>query len=421
MTRGGIAVHDAPPLWAPLRFLLSAPWFGMLAALLLLWEGPAALESRWSPALLAATHLLTLGFMSMVMLGALLQLLSVVAGAPLPRPGLVAAVVHPLLVGGTLLLAAGLWLGEASAIRLATPALAVGFGTFIALAWRALWGAPAHEAIGRSIALALAALVVTVLLGLALTTMLGWGVALPVVKVVGVHAAWGLVGWTVLLVAAVAQQAVPMFQVTPLYPVLLSRPFAPMLLGILLAWSAARWWDLSGLAGLLGVIVAVLVLGFGVVTLALQLRSRRPAPDASGTAWRAGMLCLTLAAAAGAAASLLPRAAADYAIAIGLLTVIGFALSVIHGMLYKIVPFLIWLHLQNTVGGRVPHIKTILPDRSASWHLRAHLASVALLCLAAVWPRRFLYPGAAAFAISNVMLGAILARACRWRRWRGEV
>jgi hypothetical protein len=418
MTRGGIALHDAPPLWAPLRFLVSAPWFGMLAALVLLWEGPAALQSRWSPALLAATHLLTLGFLSMVMLGALLQLLPVVAGAQLPKPGLVAAIVHPLLVAGTLLLAAGLWLGDATAIRLATPALAVGFGTFVALALRGLWGAPVREATGRSIALALAALVVTVLLGLALTTMLGWGVVLPVLKAVELHAAWGLVGWTVLLVAVVAQQVVPMFQVTPLYPLSLSRLFAPILLGILLAWSAAAWWDLSRLAGLLGIVLAVLVLGFSAVTLALQLRSRRPAPDATGRAWRAGMLCLALVAVAGSAASFLPRPMPHYAVATGVLTVVGFALSVIHGMLYKIVPFLLWLHLQNTVGGRVPHIKRILPEGPALWHLRTHLLGVVLLCLAAVWPRWFLYPGAAVFALSNAMLGWVLLRACRWVKWR---
>jgi hypothetical protein len=275
-----------------------------------------------------------------------------------------------------------------------------------------------REAIGRSIGLALAALVVTVLLGLALTTMLGWGVALPVAKAVALHAAWGLVGWTVLLVAVVAQQVVPMFQVTPSYPLSLSRPFAPTLLGILLAWSAAAWWDLNRLAGLLGIIIAVLVLGFSTVTLALQLRSRRPAPDATGAAWRAGMLCLAAAAVAGSAASFLPRPMAHYAVATGVLTVIGFALSVIHGMLYKIVPFLVWLHLQNTVGGRVPHIKRILPERPALWHLRTHLGGVALLCLAAVWPRWFLYPGAAALALSNAMLGWILLRACRWMRWR---
>jgi hypothetical protein len=360
--------------------------------------------------------------MSMVMLGALLQLLPVVAGAPLPRPGLVAAVVHPLLMAGTLLLAGGLWLGQVVAIRLAAPTLGAGFGLFIVLALRALWRAGAKEAIGRSIGLALAALAVTVALGVSLTAVLGWGLPIPLVEAVALHAAWGLVGWTVLLVVVVAQQVVPMFQVTPLYPAPLSKLFAPALLGLLLAWSAASWLEWRGAAGLLGIAVALLVLGFSAVTLGLQLRSRRPAADATTLAWRAGMVCLALAAVVGSAGSFVPGAAAPYAVLVGVLSVIGFALSVINGMLYKIVPFLIWLHLQNTVGGRVPHIKRILPEPLARWHARLHLASIALLCLAAVWPRVFLYPGAVLSALSGAILGGILLRACRWIGWReGQV
>jgi hypothetical protein len=399
---------------------LSAPWFAALAALLLLWEGPAALESRWTPALLAATHLLTLGFMSMVMLGALLQLLPVVAGAPLPRPGLVAGVVHPLLIAGTLLLAGGLWLRHVVAIRLATLLLGAGFGLFVVLALRALWCAGVKEPIRRSIGLALVALGVTVVLGLTLAAMLGWAVPIPLVAVVALHAAWGLVGWTVLLVAVVAQQVVPMFQVTPLYPAPLSKLFAPALLGVLVAWSAASWVEWREAAGLLGIAVALLVLGFSAVTLGLQLRSRRPAADATTLAWRVGMLCLALAAVGGSAGSFVLRPAANYSVLVGVLSVIGFALSVIHGMLYKIVPFLIWLHLQSTVGGRVPHIKRILPDAPARWHARLHLASIALLCLAALWPRMFLYPGAAALAVSSAVLAVILLRACRWIGWQAD-
>jgi hypothetical protein len=420
MSGAGIAVHEAPPAWVPLRFLLSAPWFGMLAAMLLLWAGPAALESRWTPAVLAATHLLTLGFMAMVMLGALLQLLPVVAGAPLARPAAVAAVLHPLLAAGTLLLAGGLWLGNTDAIRLATPALTLGFGVFVALALRALWRAPVREAVGRNIGLALAALMVTVLLGAALAAVLGWGAPLAAVKAVKLHAAWGLLGWTVLLVAGVAQQVVPMFQMTPPYPVSLSRWFAPVLLGLLCAWSAATWLDLGSLAGMLGAGLALLALGFSMLTVALQLRSRRPSLDATGMAWRVGMLCIALAAVSGSIGGFLPQEVARHAMLTGMLAVAGFALTVINGMLYKIVPFLLWLHLQNAVGGRVPHIKRILPDAPARRHLWLHLTSIVLLCAAALWPHWFLYPAGIVFAVSNASLGWMLLRACRWADWRPE-
>jgi hypothetical protein len=297
--------------------------------------------------------------------------------------------------------------------------LGAGFALFVVLALCALWRARVKEAIGRSIGLALAALAVTVALGLILAAVLGWGAPLPMVKVVSVHAAWGLIGWTVLLVVVVAQQVVPMFQVTPLYPAALSKVFAPVLLCILVAWSAATWLEWRAAAALLGIAVAMLALAFSAFTLGLQLRSRRPEADATTVAWRAGMVCLALAAVVGSVGSFAPGVATYYAVLVGVLSMIGFALSVMHGMLYKIVPFLIWLHLQNTVGGRVPHIRRILPEMQARWHVRLQLGSLLLLCLASVWPRWFLHLGAATLAASSVMLGAMLLRACRWTRWRG--
>ena len=70
----------SPPLAAPLRFFLTAPAFAMAAGLLLAATGTDGLASRWSPTTLALTHLMTLGFLGMAMLGALIQILPVVAG-----------------------------------------------------------------------------------------------------------------------------------------------------------------------------------------------------------------------------------------------------------------------------------------------------------------------------------------------------
>jgi len=80
-----LSFDQAPPFAAPFRFFLTAPAFGMLAGALLLASGPDALASRWTPAALALTHLVTVGFMLQAMLGALLQIMPVVAGANLLR------------------------------------------------------------------------------------------------------------------------------------------------------------------------------------------------------------------------------------------------------------------------------------------------------------------------------------------------
>ena len=72
-----MAFENAPPFAAPLRFFLTAPLFAVLAGLLVAFEGPDIFASRWTPGALAATHLLTVGFMMQAMLGALIQILPV--------------------------------------------------------------------------------------------------------------------------------------------------------------------------------------------------------------------------------------------------------------------------------------------------------------------------------------------------------
>jgi hypothetical protein len=105
MNPAGLSLEQAPPFSVPLRFFLTAPWFLVLAAALMLWEGSGIFASRWLPATLALTHLLVLGFMAQVMLGALLQILPVAVGVTVPRPRLTAALIHIPLTLGTLTLA----------------------------------------------------------------------------------------------------------------------------------------------------------------------------------------------------------------------------------------------------------------------------------------------------------------------------
>ena len=76
-----LSYDQSPPMAAPFRFFLTAPVFSALAGVLLLWEGPDMLASRWTPAVLALTHLITVGFMMQVMLGAMVQILPVDHGA----------------------------------------------------------------------------------------------------------------------------------------------------------------------------------------------------------------------------------------------------------------------------------------------------------------------------------------------------
>lgn len=400
-----LAFDQSPPLAAPLRFFLSAPLFGVLAGLMLLWAGPDLLASRWTPAALAATHLLTVGFMLHIMLGALLQILPVVAGANMARPLRVASLVHAAISAGTLLLVAAFlsflpWLFNAAAFL-----LAVGVALFIAAAARALHGVASTGHTIAGLKLALIGLVVTVGLGVLLSLALGFSLNLNVLQLADLHLAWGFIAWATVLLAAVGYVVVPMFQLTPAYPEWFARAFCIAALMLVSLWSVAelaRWDRLATLCSLAAVAHAALFAG---LTLAIQRRSKRARFDATQHLWRWAMI-------SGLAASLLwvatrlSVALADWTpwpMLFAVLLIYGGFVSVMVGMLYKIVPFLIWLHLQNRGQGRVlaPNMKKIIDERAMQRQMLAHFAACGLLLLAVCWPEAFVYPAGLAVIASN--------------------
>ncbi|MBI2223477.1 MAG: hypothetical protein HYU44_00685, partial [Betaproteobacteria bacterium] len=173
---------------------------------------------------------------------------------------------------------------------------------------------------------------------------------------------------------------------------------------------------LSGLRELLYALLAAGLAAFGVVTLRLHRASRRRA-DVSVWLWRGGMASLVAVALLVAGALSVPGLAQLpwFDLLIGILMLAGFGMSVINGMMYKIVPFLVWLHLQQANPERhpLPHMGQIIPRRAMRWQAAAHGVAVALLIAALAWPIA-VYGAGLAWAVSQLMLALNLARAA-WR------
>jgi hypothetical protein len=254
-----------------------------------------------------------------------------------------------------------------------------------------------------------------VALGLTLTGTHGWGAPLANLAVRALHPAWGLFGWTGLLVASVAFQVVPMFQMTPQYPLRTTRWFTAVAFAALAAWSLVVWYASGSPADLaLSLALAAGYALFAATTLVLQHRRRRRLPDATTAFWQLGMTCALAACVGWAARLAAPDGPQSLDVAIGVLALAGFAVSVIAGMLYKIVPFLAWFHLQAAVGPkRAPHMKKILPDAAQRVHFGLHAAAVALLLASVVWPQPLARIAGLALALSAVALLRNLVVAAR--------
>ncbi len=424
--RQNLSLEQAPPISVPFRFFITAPLFGVAAALLIVFAGPDILSSRWSPFTLALTHLLTLGFMGLAMCGAIMQMLPVVGGAVVKRPLLVGGTVHVLLVAGILALTTGLLLPSTIAMRLAMVFLGLGFVVFAAAVFEALMRRPVSSDTIDGMRLAIVSLLITAALGLVLLSAFAWSsLAIDLPRWTNVHLVWGILGWTGLLVVSVAYQVVPMFQLTPRYPGWMTRYLVRALFAAILFWSALY---LSGpyLQDLPANIWMLVCIGafaaFSTATLWLQFRRKRRTEDITVWFWRLGMGSVLVAALGWLAATLFPGLALtnEFPFLLGLCLLVGFAFSVINGMLYKIVPFLIWFHLQHrrvglTLKGTVtvPNVKRILPTHAMKRQFHAHLIAIGMLLAAILGPGWVVYAAGVALTVSSAMLWYNLLRSLR--------
>ncbi len=411
---------NSPDLGASLRLFLNVPAFLALAAVLLAVTPPDALASRWSPAVLALTHLITLGVMASAMIGALLQILPVTTGIRVWRTRLTGTVVHATLVSGTLALAAAFLWQQAWAARLAQALLAAAFGGLLISVAIGLWTQRKSRSLGSEallahVQLALISLLLTIVMGLAMLGVRAWGHRLGIPALTDIHGAWGLLGWMGLLLAGVTFKVIPVFQATELYPRRIMQALGPAVFTLLSLWTILRVLALPGMA--LPADLAALLLGaawstYAVASLRLLHRRKRPAPETTTRFWWVAMACFALC---------LPvwlwfRASGDARVAVllGLLVTFGVAGSAINGMLYKILPVLLWNHAQmplKTPLPQVPKLKDILPDALGTGQFYAHGLALLALAGACLWPTALRLPAAGLLLISALWLGRNMAHA----------
>ncbi|GAB1231641.1 hypothetical protein UT4_01070 [Ferrigenium sp. UT4] len=419
MNLSALSTEQSPPIALPFAFFAVAPLFLLLAALLLLTAADAPFAAPHTPELLAATHAITLGCVAAVMLGALQQILPVLVGSPLRGARGVAGSVWMLWLAGALALVAGFRFGLPPLLHAAWGLLGSAFAIFITACLISLARAPARNITWLGLLLAFLSLAVAVVLGALLAHGYASGLALPYAAWAALHIKLALGGWVLLLIVGVSYQVVPMFQLTPAYPAWLTRLLAPLLFASLLLSIAARGAGYEPLATAGEILFWSLAISFAVVTLQLQRQRRRQVADTTLDFFRSGMLALLFAAAASLLARGCPLTHDSLRLLSALAFVLGFAWSVICGMLYKIMPFLVWFHLfRGGMQAGIPNMKQIIPARWMRWHYRVQLATLLAAAGVPFWPS-----ASTALALGLLAQGLLLGAAVltAWRIYRSHL
>lgn len=417
MDTGALSLDQAPPLGIPALFFACVP-VAMIATGVLLVLGGSGPSSVWLPSTIAVTHLLTLGVLGMAMFGAMVQMTPVVAGRAVP--GVRSAyVVWALLLGGAAALVAGIGLHVPAVLGASLLALAAAVLAFSVPVGVALLRAEARDAtiVGMRLAVACLAILaaIGVLMGSAYVTS---KFSMHRASWMQLHVVFALGGWVGGLIAAVSWQVVPMFYLAPSVPERAQRACLALLSLGLVGASAAHAARLFGLVGPLGwphatAIAAIpAVVAIGVLhpwtTWRSLSRRRRKRVDPSVLFWRSGLAVAPLASAAMFAGLLGVRGGA---LLFGWLALWGWSGMIVHGMLNRIVPFLVWFHRFSPLIGvqEVPAMRSMLPDLRVRAGLVAHHVALVLGALAIVTRAGALWAVAGVgVAATGLVLGANL-------------
>jgi Cytochrome C and Quinol oxidase polypeptide I len=349
----GKAARGALSPTVPLSYLVTAVAAFALASAAVPFLAPELAGHYYHPHLAALTHMVTLGWITLSIMGASYQLIPIVLERPVWSQRLARWQFWVLAVGIAGMVA-HFYIGRWPGLLIAAGLVGAGVAMHLVNAAMTLRGVGRWSFTARFIAMAFTGLALTVLFGLVLGADRIWkflpGGFFPTLHA---HFHLALLGFVAPIVMGVAARVYPMFMLAP-------EPSG---------WpERVQFWGLAvgvpvvvaGLLGVPGLVApgAVAVAGAAAAHLTWVSRivrdRKRPALDwglrfvLTGSAFLIAAASLGL----GLALDLLsgPRAALAYAIvALG-----GWVSLTIVGMMLKIIPFLVWYRVYSPQVGRGP-------------------------------------------------------------------
>jgi hypothetical protein len=372
-------------------------YFAMAIVCLLFGQGLLALgygdtaSELGTPQTLVVVHIVAIGWLGLLMIGASLQFVPVLVDKPLAAPGLAAPALITLVAGLSCLVLGFLALdGSAGLPVVLLPIgailLSLGFSLAFVMLGLTLVRSRLPNLPSGMVAIGLASLLVTMLLGLVFALVLSGQIENAATdrllsQAIPLHAALGLGGWLSLAAIGVSYRLLSMFMLSPETKRLTSRA-VPWLAGgavflvvaavvVIVVSGADIAWPVT-----MAVLLTLIAVGlYGHDVIAMVRTRRRKALELNIRMSLVAMIHLCIAvlllAGMGWTGKLGDHAPAlIYLVAFGWLTGLGLA------KLYKIIPFLTWLECFGPVMGKVavPRVQDLVQeDRAIFWFVLYHL------------------------------------------------
>ncbi len=412
--QAGLSTKNAPSPNVILPYFAFGAISFLVASIVLFIAAPDLTRHYLSPRLLTLTHVLILGWITMIIFGALYQLIPVVMEVKLYSEKL-AVITFFLFGAGLITLSASFWtfnfgrnIGlEIGGYLIVTAVILFGINTILSAA-----KTERKNIENAFIITAVIWLLLTVTLGIVMVLNFAFhflsGSHLELLKL---HAHIGFIGWFLMLVIGVASKLMPMFLIVHKLPSkLLNYAYflingGLVLLSIGYYYFPEKWFML--LSSLLILSGVILFLRFNYVAFSKRIRKKL---DVGMKLSAAAFIMLGVSLLLGAISIISPDFMGVFQtrveIAYGILIVLGFLTALVLGQTYKTLPFIIWLQkYQSKVGKiKVPLPQELYSEKIAGYHYYTFVLAIIVLITGILFAEVLVVKIGAVFMILTALL-----------------
>jgi len=340
------------------------------------------MQLRFSSMTVGLVHFFTLGVLTFIMVGALSQMLPVLMGISVGGNVVISWSIYFLLLLGVVLFSFGMYYENSGLLLAGIPALSLGLFIFLSSITLDVLKADRK---GKSVPLmqvSIISLWIALIFGIVLSLSRAGVIGLEFYEAFSnFHIVIALFGWAFALIVGVSLSIIPMFYVTPEYTPGCRRAIPFIIVGALFSF-AILFFVYPSFS-----IVAELVITQGVLMYAYQTikrlrKRRRKIPDATVSYWNTSILSLLGSVGFWWLGYIDPMFFTLAFVIFGL----GFLGSLLQGMMYKIIPFLVWFHLSSSGNWDIPTIKEIIKEEDIWVQLRLYQLFIILFLISFFFP-----------------------------------
>jgi hypothetical protein len=393
----GLSLDQAPPYKIPLQFYITATLY-LFAFSLLFASKALSFESRFAYDSIALTHLLTLGFFTHIMFGSMFQMIPVMLGLAYKNVVGNANITYYTLNGGIVLFIYGFLTQKIPFLHAGASLLLLSFLYFSFLSLKTLFHSENKNFLLKTFATSFFLLGLGALFGF--FALLGHQGVISSAYFGDLHIAFMLFGWIFLLINAVSYKIIPMFFVAKEFPKQIKNSYYILVTLLLILFAILRENDFLFLSNILLLFLNICTVMFALYTVFILTKRKRKRKDISVNLWYFSMINLSIAAVLLSVKLFIEYPYLD--IAIGFFALFGGIYALINAMLYKIIPFLTWFHLNSNMIFDA-EMSQVIEKKSMQKQINFFYLAYFFLLISIFW-RYFALIGAVFFGISALIL-----------------